>query len=172
MSLHNQLHHSRDTTDFLLSLEGTKCCPVDGQGMINYDRHNHLLTIFHVIIGIVQARLSQSLKTYRVSTMAKRKNSSGRRSESKAKRFRADASPVTIRNPEPAILTLSAARAENVCKHSEYLDEVFHLAQNSATEVAAADHPLEVVLEEKDVNLAAQFILVLAQLRDDDAAIL
>jgi hypothetical protein len=50
----------------------------------------------------------------------------------------------------------------NIRRCSEYLDEVFRIAEES-------DHPDEVTLEEKDVNLAAEFLLVLASLGDGDS---
>jgi hypothetical protein len=49
----------------------------------------------------------------------------------------------------------------NIRRCSEYLDEVFRIAEES-------DHLDEVILEEKDVNLAAEFLLKLAKLGHED----
>jgi hypothetical protein len=61
--------------------------------------------------------------------------------------------------------TFDEASIINIQNQSEYLNEVFHVAEDS-------DHPQDIILEEKDVNLAAQFLLILAQLADNDPAAL
>jgi hypothetical protein len=60
-------------------------------------------------------------------------------------------------------LTLTNDQVNNICKYSDYLREVITLASSDEASTI-------IMLKEKDVNLAAQFLLILAQLDDDHAA--
>jgi hypothetical protein len=58
-------------------------------------------------------------------------------------------------------LTLTHGQINNICNHSDYLREVITLA--------SSDEASSILLKEKDVNLAAQFLIKLTQLNGSDS---
>jgi hypothetical protein len=64
-------------------------------------------------------------------------------------------------------IILTQAQVNNLCKHSDYLREVVSLGSSSSFLDDNQDGII--ILTEKDVDLAAQFLLILAQLKDVDS---